>query len=495
MGDYDGPMAAPAAAEVGEHRRWRTALRGGRAPLGLGALATAITVVTLVLAWAQKSPCLETYRAPGGGISLEWRNYRQYRLACYSDPVPLYGAEHLDEPGAFPYEVSWIEGQGTSAQRVRHMEYPVLTGLLMWVAAKGAQGYTALVGGAEAHSVTSAAIAFFDILAAVAAACWLYAVWCLRRLTPRRLPFLLLLAAAAPLVIVQAYTNFDMMAVAFATGSMYAWSRGRVSLAGALIGLGTAAKLYPLLLLIPLLVLCLRAGKLAEWRRALLAALLSWEAVNLPILMLFPQGWIEFFRMNSLRGANPETLYSAIMHFTGWGGFDGPLAPNQAPTELNAFIAAVMILVTAAIGVVALSAPRRPRVAQLGFLLVCAFLITNKVWSPQYSLWLLPLALLALPRPRVILVWTLMEAWVWVATMYNLLPEAEGGFGMGPLAITVFVRAAFLLALCARVLYEIYHPERDPVRAGGIDDPAGGVLSDAPDRFRLRARRRLSYAT
>lgn len=452
-----------------------------------------ITLATLALAWAQKSPCLQTHRTAGGSINLEWRNYRQYRLACYSDPLPLYGAERLNEPGAFPYQVSWVEAKGTPAQRVRHMEYPVLTGLLMWASAKGAQAYTSLIGGAAAHSTTSAAVAFFDILALVAAACWLYAVWCLRRLTPSKLPFLALLVAAAPLVIAQAYTNFDMMAVAFATGAIYAWSRRRAALAGALIGLGTAAKLFPVLLLIPLFVLCLRTGKLAEWRRALLGALLSWEAVNLPILVLFPQGWIEFFRMNSLRGANPETLYTAIMHFTGWGGFDGRLGPNQAPSELNAFIAAVMVVVTLAICALALSSPRRPRLAQLGFLLICAFLLVNKVWSPQYSLWLLPLAMLALPRPRVIFIWASMEAWVWVATMYNLLPEADGGWGMGPLAITVFVRTAFLLCLCARVVYEVYHPERDPVRRAGVDDPTGGELSGAPDRFRLR--RPLSYAT
>ena len=30
------------------------------------------------------------------------------------------------------------------------------------------------------------------------------------------------------------------------------------------------------------------------------------------------------------------------------------------------------------------------------FLIVAAFVITNKVYSPQYSLWLVPLAVLAL---------------------------------------------------------------------------------------------------
>ena len=51
-----------------------------------------------------------------------------------------------------------------------------------------------------------------------------------------------------------------------------------------------------------------------------------------------------------------------------------------------------------------------PRLAALCFLIVAAFLLVNKVWSPQYSLWLVPLAVLALPRWRVLLTWMLVDA-------------------------------------------------------------------------------------
>ena len=36
-------------------------------------------------------------------------------------------------------------------------------------------------------------------------------------------------------------------------------------------------------------------------------------------------------------------------------------------------------------------APRRPRFGAMAFLVIAAFLLTNKVYSPQYVLWLLPL--------------------------------------------------------------------------------------------------------
>jgi hypothetical protein len=57
-----------------------------------------------------------------------------------------------------------------------------------------------------------------------------------------------------------------------------------------------------------------------------------------------------------------------------------------------------------------LRAPRRPRLPQLALLVVAAFLLTNKVYSPQYVLWLIPLAALARPRWRDLLIWQAGEA-------------------------------------------------------------------------------------
>ena len=74
-----------------------------------------------------------------------------------------------------------------------------------------------------------------------------------------------------------------------------------------------------------------------------------------------------------------------------------------------------------------LAAPLRPRVPQLAFLLVAAFLLLNKVWSPQYSLWLLPLAVLARPRWRSLLLWQATEALVWVLTMLYYLGTDNRG--------------------------------------------------------------------
>lgn len=446
-----------------------------------------LAIVTLAVGWVQKSPCLATHRDAQGRVQLDWGNGRPFAYLCYSDVVALYGAERLDQPGTFPYRTSWIEDPGTPSQRVRYTEYPVLTGIFMWAGAKLAQGYTSLTRSGVLPE-RAPVVVYFELMALALAGLWLVTVDGVLKLTARR-PRDALLVALSPLVIVQAFTNFDALAIAFATTGILAWSRRRVVLAGTLLGLGAAAKLYPLLLLLPLLALCWRAGGVREGMKATAAAIVAWIVVNAPIAMLFGAGWSEFFRFNTTRTAGFESLYTIASYFTGWGGFDGQLQPNQAPSVLNAVSAALFAGSCLALVWIALSAPRRPRVAQLSLLVVAAFLLTNKVYSPQYSLWLVPLAVLALPRWRLLLGWMTIDALVWVPTMLFQLPAGNGGINEGYFLATVLLRDLVIAGLCGLVLREIYRPALDLVRRDGQDDPCGGVLDRAPDRFLLRRRR------
>ena len=228
------------------------------------------------------------------------------------------------------------------------------------------------------------------------------------------------LVAASPLLIFQIFTNFDALATACAVGALLAWSRRRPVLAGALIGIGVALKLYPLLLLVPLVLLACAPGRLREVGKTAVAAVLAWLVVNLPMMVLFPRGWSEFFRLNTRRGDDMDSIYNVVKSFTGWRGFDPDLGFWEPPVVLNTVTAVLFAVCCVGIGYVALTATRRPRLAQLAFLVVAAFLLTNKVWSPQFSLWLVPLAVLALPHRRILLAWMTIDALVWVPRMLYL---------------------------------------------------------------------------
>ncbi|MET7770338.1 glycosyltransferase 87 family protein [Nocardia sp. NPDC005366] len=476
------------------------------------------TLIFLALGWASKAGCIQQTDGPDGRPTLDWHNGRQYIAMCYSDTVPLYGAERLDE-GAFPYKKQWTEETPDGGTETRYMEYPVLSGLYQYLGMQIAKTWDAspLPGALQV-------VIYFNVIAVGLALAWLVTVWASAMLAGRRI-WDAALIACSPLVLVHAFTNFDAIATALAATALLAWARRRPALAGLLLGLGGAAKLYPLLLLGPIVVLCLRAdpmhrvpgfgsglmrvrdigsgSALRTWVRrtparidllslrplgaaavTVAAATGTWIAVNLPIAVLFPDGWREFFRLNTTRHADPDSIYNVITSFTGWQGFDGRLIHGETPAILNLVSLLLFVAACLAIGYIALTAPRRPRVAQLCFLVVAAFLLTNKVWSPQYSLWLVPLAVLALPHRRILLAWMTIDALVWVPRMFYYLGLDRKGLPEQWFTGTVILRDLAVIALCAVIVRQIYRTDEDLVRRDDVDDPVGGVLDRTPDPLR-----------
>ncbi|GAA2059526.1 glycosyltransferase family 87 protein [Williamsia deligens] len=453
-----------------------------------------LTLVALALGWYGKAACLQQAPNPQTGVQqLDWSNHRQYIALCYSDTVPLYTAERLDT-GALPYKVSWTENKPDGSPQERRMEYPVLTGMYMYGAAQVAMGWQ----WAHDHwGVPSAlsVVLFFVVSALGLALFWLVTIWATALTAGVRI-WSAAIAAVSPLVIVHAFTNFDTIATAFLALAMLAWARRNPWAAGLFIGLGAAAKLYPALLLIPLAVLCLRAGKVREFFVTASVAAATWLVVNLPVMALFPAGWYEFFRYNSSRGTDPDTWFTVVTRVSGyrWGA-----DVNGSSALVNALFVGLFVVVCIAVAAIGLTAPTRPRVAQLMFLILAGFLLVNKVWSPQYSLWLVPLAVLAIPRFRLLMAWMVLDAAVWIPRMGLYLPADVKWLPDQWFTAAIVLRFLAVLGLCAVVIWEIYHPRADLVRAGvdgrRYDDPAGGVLDEAPDSVVSRRPRPAETAT
>jgi uncharacterized membrane protein len=463
-----------------------------------------IALVFLALGWSTKAPCLQTIGtgAPDQRVA-NWDNQRAYYELCYSDTVPLYGAELLSQ-GKFPYKSSWLEldAQGKPRQQydgstaVRYMEYPVLTGMYQYVSMSLAKTYTVVAKATKLPVLNGVAevVMFFNIAAFGLGLAWLGTVWATAMLAGRRV-WDAALVAASPILIFQIFTNFDALATFLAIGGLLAWARRRPALAGVLIGLGVAAKLYPALFLLPLLVLGVRSGRLAAALRTTVLAAITWLGINLPVMLLYPRGWSEFFRLNTRRTQDMDSLFNVVRSFTGWRGLDPDIGFWQPPVVLNAVVAVMFGLCCAAIAYIALTAPQRPRVAQLAFLVVAAFLLVNKVWSPQFSLWLVPLAVLALPHRRVLLAWMTVDALVWIPRMFYLYGEQNKGLPEQWFTATVLIRDLAVIGLVVLVIRQIYRPAEDLVRLGGrIDDPSGGVFDRAADAFPPRWPRRLQPA-
>ncbi|MGX6607884.1 glycosyltransferase family 87 protein [Micromonosporaceae bacterium Da 78-11] len=413
----------------------------------------ALTCLTLALSWVQKSPCQ----------SGDWQKNIQYTRFCYTDVLALYYAEGLSD-GKVPYKDHAVE-------------YPVVTGYFM-----GALGLPVHAFG-EKHPDINQGTWFYNANALVLSALAVATAAILLALRRRR-PWDAAIFALSPIIFFTATVNWDFLAIGFAAIGMYLWAKKYPTWAGVFLGLGAAAKLWPLFILGPLLVLALRSNTFTRWLRSFLATAATWAVVNFPVWYWYHESWLRFFRLNSERPIDWGTFWYIGRWIDGkWNsGANGDQGPfqwlsNHVPT-LNLLSYGLFGLSCAAIFALALLAPKRPRVSQLAFLVVAAFLIFSKVWSQQYVLWLLPLIVLARPRWGAIIAWTVAEFGYFTAFYAELL--GAGGKPVIPEGTFVLASTARLVTvavLCGLVIREIWRPELDAVRQTYADDPDGGLLN------------------
>jgi len=449
-----GPLGSHAVRPDAKRNRFWTAAR----------IILALTCLTLALSWVQKSPCQ----------SGDWQKNIQYTRFCYTDVLALYYAEGLNE-GKVPY-------------KDHPVEYPVVTGYFM-----GALGLPVHSYG-ETHPDINQGTWFYNANALILSALAVVTAAVILALRRRR-PWDAAIFALSPIIFFTATVNWDFLAIGLAAIGLYLWAKRRPAWAGIFLGLGAAAKLWPLFILGPLLVLALRTKTMRAWLGAMIAAVVTWAVVNFPVYFWYHESWLRFFRLNDERPIDWGTLWYVGRYLdgkwnTGAAGDQGPFQwlSNHVPT-LNYLTYGLFGLACLAIAALAVLAPRRPRLAQLAFLVVAAFLITSKVWSQQYVLWLLPLIVLARPRWGAIMAWTVAEFGYFTAFYAELM--GAGGKPVIPEGTFVLAAALRLITvaiLCGLVVREIWRPELDAVRQTYGDDPDGGPLNrpDAPWIYRVR---------
>ncbi len=129
------------------------------------------------------------------------------------------------------------------------------------------------------------------------------------------------------------------------------------------------------------------------------------------------------------------------------------------------------------------SRPGRRGSPSSGFLIVAGFLLVNKVYSPQYVLWLLPLAALARPRWRDLLIWQAGELIYFASVWWYLDGRLDPGAGDDPVAywVTTVVRVLAQLYLVALVTRDVLRPEHDPVARDPDDRDAPGPADPEPE--------------
>jgi Glycosyltransferase family 87 len=373
--------------------------------VGLGLVLTCL-VGTLAFGAAVKGPC----------ASGDWVDGRQYRWFCYSDIEPLLGTEQLTG-GRLPFIDPCVRAPDDTNECD---EYPVVSMYAMRLAAWASN---TLPGFFWANAV------LLSLCAALVALC-LYLM-----AGPRALAF-----ALAPTLLVYGFMNWDLVTVAFATVATLAYVERRNVSSGVLLGLGAAAKVYPALLVVPFLLGRFRERDPDGGIHLAWAAAGTWIVVNVPFALASFSSWWEFFRFNAQRPADWDSLWFIVHHrLTGDLYFGATKLLNIGSAVLFVGVSIALYLARRA------ADPEFPRWT-FGFPLIVAFLLTSKVYSPQYGLWLLPWFALVLPDLRLFVAFEVTDVAVFI-TRFSWFGRYGnfGGLPIGAFELAVAVRAVVLI--------------------------------------------------
>jgi uncharacterized membrane protein len=448
-------VGGPVGPRAGRHPWW-TAVR----------VLLALTAACAALGMWQKNSCYQDTWSDGQA---------RYSHMCYSDLPYLYTGRGLAE-------LSWPYSDDADVRsRYEVMEYPVGISYWAWGTAwvthwlagspdldeRAGRPVDELGGMPQVQEETRLFVAVNAVGFAVLA---LLTTWLLTGVVPSR-PWDAAGFALSPALLLTGLVNWDLIAVACVAGALWAWARGRPVLTGVLIGLGTAGKLYPLLLLGGVLVICLRRRRWSDLALVTAAAVGAWLVADAPAFLTGRAEWQHFWDFNQQRGADLGSLWLVAQQ-----ALDRPdhAFAFEAHT-INLWSWGLLGVWCLGVLVLGLRAPATPRLAQLGFLVVAGFLLVNKVYSPQYVLWLLPLAVLARPRWRDLLVWQAGEVLYFASVWWYLggyLAPASGGDATTYWAATL-VRVAAELYLVGMVVRDVWWPRHDPVRGAAAGPDPG----------------------
>jgi hypothetical protein len=305
--------------------------------------AIALGFISLAISYIKFSRCI-----PGG-----WLTPDVYLRGCYTDITALYYVR------GFATDI-WPYGSGNDS-----LEYPLLSGIGIW-----------LISLFSPNGVAGL-LPFFHINLLTISALTLLVGYRLYVLDPRNL----FLFSLSPAVISALFINWDIWAIAPLLLAIFYLNKERHWIAGLFISLSIFLKFFPVIYLVPIaLVLNFRSRGFYRFFSGFMVTSL---AINLPLMLTQFDGWLKFYIFNFSRGIDFGSIWHLYSLKYGW------------IDDINWLI--TPIILTFLIGCYL-----RYRANLLGsiFLTSVIFFTLNKVYSPQYVLWLTIVALLYFPKTK-----------------------------------------------------------------------------------------------
>jgi len=339
---------------------------------------------------------------------INWATPGQYIHACYSDLPSLFGERGMAD-NTWPY-----------ASDTNSVEYPVLTGLVMYA--------TSFV----AHSP----ISYFNFNALLLALLFIFVIFIVRKIQPE----FTYLVPVAPAMIASLYINWDLWAIATMMLAIYWFDRKAYLYSSIALAVSISTKFLPVFLLLPIIFILWRSNQIREIVKYAATTFGMWLAINLPFALTTPTGWWRFYKLNLSREADWGSLWLAFSQL------------GLGLANLN-YLAVLLLLIGLTSFVIFLfEVKNTPTLASVAFIVLAIVMVASKVYSPQYVLWLTPLAVIALTNKKdlhAFWIWQIAETMYHVAIWQHLALFTGAAFGLqeGGYATITLIRIAATIYL------------------------------------------------
>ncbi|MBA4021190.1 MAG: hypothetical protein C0482_02395 [Gordonia sp.] len=402
----------------GQAPSWRTRISAGRGELILILLISLlVSSFFMWLSYLGKATCGGAPFDEFGRSSVWPVGSGEIVMPCYSDLQFLWVGRDINNH-IFPFIHGGIDDNGVLYGGV--VEYPVLSGLLMYIGASGAH--------TDIDFLTQSAIllAPFGVLIVILLA--LLARWWV------------LLWAATPPLILYAFHNWELPVVATTVGAIAVmvlgarinrrtgrpWMSLRTSAlwASFILSIGFSLKIYPGLFVLPLAIFVLTRGMAPrspgdqdnsrirlDWAGAGAVAgvaVATVLAVQLPFMIAGFEGWQASLSFQGKRKADVDTnsiWYWGLRHFTGSGPSDDPSLYNSIVGVASPLLIIASLALAVWFGVRHWQRGNVFPWIGVSAAMLAGFMLFHKVHSPQYTLWILPFFVLLKVDWRVILLY------------------------------------------------------------------------------------------
>jgi len=179
--------------------------------------------------------------------------------------------------------------------------------------------------------------------------------------------------------------------------------------------------------------------------------IISYAVINLPIAINNFAGWSFFFRGSFSRGVGYGSIWEVLEIF------------GIKLSNINLVYIITSLLLFFLIAFVYFKVANRYHLYELAFLSIFAFTALNKVYSPQFILWLTPLAVLAIRNRKQVIFfcfWQLLELAYHIA-IWRYFYEIGGGqvlFSVSPnyYAVISLIRLLTLVAFALSLIHGLF---------------------------------------